>query len=194
MPKSLNPLAPACLGLALAAGLCAAAPARAQTVVQELTVTGRYRVGPDVRSLSGPVSYADLDLTTESGRQMLRERVRLTAHDLCRRLGEAGMGATPAAPSCEQDAIASAREQMRVAMDTAGAPAYAAAPRTEPYVAAVGTSAAAETATAAESFGQPASVTVETVANAPVPDTVENRERYGGPMSNGGRRTAPAGN
>ena len=32
------------------------------------------------------------------------------------------------------------------------------------------------------------------VANAPVPDTVENRRAYGGPQSNGGRRTAPRGN
>lgn len=32
------------------------------------------------------------------------------------------------------------------------------------------------------------------VTNGPVPDTAENRARYGGPMSNGGRRTRPAGN
>lgn len=32
------------------------------------------------------------------------------------------------------------------------------------------------------------------VSNAPVPDTAENRALYGGPMSNGGRRTRPAGN
>lgn len=32
------------------------------------------------------------------------------------------------------------------------------------------------------------------VTNGPVPDTRENRARYGGPMSNGGRRTTPAGN
>ena len=45
-----------------------------------------------------------------------------------------------------------------------------------------------------ESYGQPASATVETVTNGPVPDTAANRERYGEPMSNGGRRTSPAGN
>jgi len=33
-----------------------------------------------------------------------------------------------------------------------------------------------------------------TVSNQPVPDTAENRAKYGGPMSNGGRKTAPRGN
>lgn len=32
------------------------------------------------------------------------------------------------------------------------------------------------------------------VTNGPVPDTAENRARYGGPISNGGRRTRPLGN
>lgn len=32
------------------------------------------------------------------------------------------------------------------------------------------------------------------VTNGPVPDTRENRARYGQPISNGGRRTTPAGN
>lgn len=33
-----------------------------------------------------------------------------------------------------------------------------------------------------------------TVSNQPIPDTAENRAKYGGPMSNGGRKTAPRGN
>lgn len=33
-----------------------------------------------------------------------------------------------------------------------------------------------------------------TVSNQPVPDTPENRAKYGGPMSNGGKKTAPRGN
>jgi hypothetical protein len=33
-----------------------------------------------------------------------------------------------------------------------------------------------------------------TITNGPVPDTVANRERYGGPNSRGGEMTAPAGN
>lgn len=32
------------------------------------------------------------------------------------------------------------------------------------------------------------------VSNGPVPDTAENRARYGAPISNGGRMTRPAGN
>lgn len=32
------------------------------------------------------------------------------------------------------------------------------------------------------------------VTNGPVPDTVENRAKYGKPMSNAGRMTKPAGN
>lgn len=32
------------------------------------------------------------------------------------------------------------------------------------------------------------------VSNGPVPDTAENRARYGAPLSNGGRQTTPAGN
>ena len=32
------------------------------------------------------------------------------------------------------------------------------------------------------------------VTNGPIPDTAENRARYGSPISNGGKRTAPAGN
>jgi hypothetical protein len=35
---------------------------------------------------------------------------------------------------------------------------------------------------------------MRTVTNGPVADTPENRERYGEPLSNAGRRTAPAGN
>jgi hypothetical protein len=37
-------------------------------------------------------------------------------------------------------------------------------------------------------------VTTSTVTNGPVPDTPENRARFGGPMSRGGQRTAPVGN
>ena len=34
----------------------------------------------------------------------------------------------------------------------------------------------------------------QVVTNGPVPDTPRNRARFGGPMSHGGRSTAPAGN
>jgi hypothetical protein len=32
------------------------------------------------------------------------------------------------------------------------------------------------------------------ITNGPVPDTPRNRARFGGPMSHGGRATAPVGN
>jgi hypothetical protein len=41
---------------------------------------------------------------------------------------------------------------------------------------------------------QTPTMTLEIVSNKPVADTPENRARYGGPMSNAGRRTRPAGN
>lgn len=37
-------------------------------------------------------------------------------------------------------------------------------------------------------------VAIEVITNGPVPDTAENRARFGQPMSNAGKRTAPAGN
>lgn len=53
----------------------------------------------------------------------------------------------------------------------------------------------------ASAAGTNASVTVDAngdrhilVASPPVPDTAENRARYGGPLSHAGRRTDPAGN
>lgn len=33
-----------------------------------------------------------------------------------------------------------------------------------------------------------------TISNQPIPDTAQNRAKYGGPMSNSGRKTAPRGN
>lgn len=49
-------------------------------------------------------------------------------------------------------------------------------------------------AAAATSYGRAASVTTELVTNGPVPDTAENRAKYGQPLSNAGKRTAAAGN
>ena len=37
-------------------------------------------------------------------------------------------------------------------------------------------------------------MTTRTVTNGPVPDTPENRAKYGKPMSNAGKRSTPAGN
>ncbi len=43
-------------------------------------------------------------------------------------------------------------------------------------------------------MGAPGTVTTRTITNGPVPDTAENRAKYGQPMSRAGKRTAPAGN
>jgi hypothetical protein len=37
-------------------------------------------------------------------------------------------------------------------------------------------------------------VTTSLTTNGPVPDTPENRRKYGGPMSRAGKHTAPRGN
>lgn len=51
-------------------------------------------------------------------------------------------------------------------------------------------------AAAATSAGVNASTgaNVQLITNGPIPDTPENRDKYGDPMSNAGKRTAPAGN
>ncbi|HEX6860115.1 MAG TPA: hypothetical protein VF138_07970 [Caulobacteraceae bacterium] len=42
--------------------------------------------------------------------------------------------------------------------------------------------------------GVPGTLTTKIVTNGPVPDTPENRARYGRPLSHAGKMTAPAGN
>jgi len=126
---------PACAALALCAAGAKAAPAQAQyiyetpsgTYVDEVVVPGRY--GPDgPTTLSRAVSYRDLDLTTYEGRQVLKMRIRDTARDLCRELGEGrGNGGPLLGRSCEDDAVRGARTQMRFAVNRAHARTYYAA-------------------------------------------------------------------
>ena len=57
----------------------------------------------------------------------------------------------------------------------------------------------AASAKAAQDFAQDSAAVQsqlgpDTIASPPVPDTPENRAKYGGPMSNAGRHTAPLGN
>lgn len=42
--------------------------------------------------------------------------------------------------------------------------------------------------------GAPGTITTTLVTNGPVPDTAENRRRFGGPMSRAGKMTTPVGN
>jgi len=66
-------------------------------------------------------------------------------------------------------------------------PAPAAAP-----AASTGVAASTSVTTADPASG--ATVTVTTLTNGPVPDTKENRAKYGQPMSNAGKRTPAKGN
>lgn len=170
-----------CAGVA-AAGLVMAAPALAQSV-NELTVTGRIA---DLPEISAAVSYADLDLTTQAGQDELKRRVASTASDLCDKLGEGrSSGMEGVVPTCKTDAVNNTGEQVRLAIASA-------TPRT---AVAVLTPAPAEpVAVDATTNAAPASYTTSTVTNGPVPDTAENRSKYGQPMSRAGRMTKAAGN
>ncbi|HEY0650956.1 hypothetical protein [Phenylobacterium sp.] len=77
----------------------------------------------------------------------------------------------------------------------------AAPPATEPAPPAEDTSAIASTtpstdvtAPAATTAASNVSVTTMTVTNGPVPDTPENRAKYGAPLSRAGKMTAARGN
>lgn len=103
-------------------------PVFAQDADEELVVTGRYgRVPDSVQSLSQPVSYADLDLSTKSGRDAFRHRIKLTARYLCEKLGESSTS-TPIAPSCQDAAV-------KDAMSRAGTLEQGFAPRGTTWVA-----------------------------------------------------------
>jgi hypothetical protein len=56
------------------------------------------------------------------------------------------------------------------------------------------TEAAPPPAAAASSFAQNTSFSSMTVTNGPIPDTAENRAKYGQPLSRAGKRTAAKGN
>jgi UrcA family protein len=91
--------------------LATAAPAFAQAE-EDIIVTGRY--GPNLQnaqSLSQAVSYADLDLSTAAGRDILRHRLRLTARYLCDKLGESDTSSS-VLPSCRDAAAKDAMNRV----------------------------------------------------------------------------------
>lgn len=191
MPHKTTPTLALCAAAALAG--FAALPAMAQAV-DEITIVGR--IGPDgPRTLSRVISIADLDLRSEAGVGALRVRVRDTARELCAQLGETG-GGSGLVRSCEDDAVIDAMNQARpIVARIRAEPAFAFAPEAPPYVAPAGQVASADQASAPVSATVPEpTYSVTTVTNGPVPDTPENRARFGGPMSHAGQRTAPAGN
>ena len=194
MRKLYKPVRHSSLYAVVAIGaLMAGAPAFAQEV-DELTVVGRMGPDSEARSLSQAVNYSDLDLTLAADQDVLKRRVDDTARSLCDRLGEGG-GYAPIAPSCRDAAVRDSHEQIRVAIAEAPARKAAMMARAEAEA-----RARDQQAMAAEAASSPASAvvpaptyTVRTVTNGPVPDTPENRARYGAPMSATGARTAPAG-
>jgi len=109
------------------------------------------------------------------------------------------------AAACLGAGVAAAQPAPQPASGDAAAPApeRATAPpaqtRTAPPADAIGDKL--EQAMAATSQGVNTVVTVDAngdrhllIYNPPVPDTLENRAKYGQPLSKGGRRTRPAGN
>jgi len=101
------------LKIALVSTLAVAAvPLSAQPAPEEIIVEGRLGTVPDsVKMLSQAVSYADLDLSTKEGRDILRQRVRLTARFLCNKLGESGSSSS-LVPSCQDEAVRSAMSRV----------------------------------------------------------------------------------
>lgn len=94
-----------------------AGSAAAQSHVDEVIVQG-YGLNGASR-ISRTVAFDDLDLTSLEGRAVLSARIRATADDLCRGLGEDPGARSPILGSCRDDAMRIARTQMRVAVEDA---------------------------------------------------------------------------
>jgi len=96
-----------CIGVA---AIAVAAPAAAQG--DEIIVRGHYgRDLQDAPSASMPVSFADLDLGTAEGQDLLTHRIRHAARYLCDRLGESS-SSDALTPSCEQAAVSDAMDRI----------------------------------------------------------------------------------
>lgn len=105
-----------CCVIAGLGALGAAAPVLAQTNDQEIKVIGKYGKVPDnVQSLTEAVSYADLNLSTDAGKDELRHRIRLTARYLCNKLGEPESVSYGPVPSCREAAVKDAMDRVNTA-------------------------------------------------------------------------------
>jgi UrcA family protein len=114
-----------CAALALAAGAGFASSAATQPYagddqpyVGEIVVSGIFGPYGNPTRLSRTISLRDLDLANRQDQQVLRLRIRDTARDLCRALGEepGTGGASPIVPSCQTQAVRDARQQLRTAI------------------------------------------------------------------------------
>jgi UrcA family protein len=165
--------------LSLAAVLAASAPALAQSV-EELVITGHGH-GERPASASQRVSYADLNLTQAGDRAVLKHRIVTAAKDVCREVGEDAPLRGNLGKSCQDNSIRDAMVQVRVAF--ADAHAYQAFAANDVGMRDAGAHGSNVSATVADP-----------TTNGPVPDTVANRARYGGPASSAGARSRPKGN
>ena len=132
--KGPGPALRLALGLAVAGAVFAALPANAQpapNTVDELTVYGRPGLYGEPNTLSRVVSIADLDLRYDTDVREMQRRVRMTARQICRELGETGGGGVT--PSCEDAAVRGAQRQTRFAIAQARSPDYYAYNAPAPY-------------------------------------------------------------
>lgn len=166
--------------LSLAAALAVtSAPAFAQTV-EELVITGHGH-GERPASASQRVSYADLNLTRAGDRGVLKHRIVAAAKNVCREVGEEAPLRGNLGKSCQDNSIREAMVQVRFAFADAETYQAFAANDVGPYD--------------ASAMGSNVSATVaDPTTNGPIPDTVANRARYGGPASAAGQRSRPKGN
>jgi UrcA family protein len=169
-------LALATLTAAAALALGAAATSASAQNLDELTVTGH---GPRAQTLTDTVSYADLDLTQHADRRTLEHRVSDTATRLCDELRQDAASRHNMGTSCKDIAFRDAMGQVRQAFADARSP---------DYVNTYGTPTSATVPDTSSSYD------VSTTDNGPIPDTPENRARYGGPQSRAGQLTSARGN
>ncbi len=113
-------------------------------------------------------------------------------------LGGAALAQDPAPESPTPGSVTGDRNAAQPPTSDAPPSAGIAAPPVDTGVAAPTTTTTTTDVTArapaATDAAQPASVTTMTVTNGPVPDTAENRAKYGQPLSRAGKRTAARGN
>jgi UrcA family protein len=112
------------LGAIAAGGVFAAEEVGKVTVEakRETQVVGRSYTGAPIElvTLTRRVSYADLDLTTQSGAAELEKRVNETAQAACKQLDDLYPLTAPGGQSCVKGAVEDAMEQARAAIAAAG--------------------------------------------------------------------------
>jgi hypothetical protein len=107
------------------------------------------------------------------------------------------MGGAALAQATDQPAAAPSEPATAPAPDPtspAGSPATSPTPAPAEQAAPAATGSATSTSVTTSDASTGATATVTTTTNGPIPDTAENRKKYGGPMSHAGKRTPAKGN